>query len=376
MYREKPFPIDMFYPYYNGRKIQKAIKKIFPKDGSNQWIGEGEIVKEFEKKFAEKFNLPYCLMTNSGTSALWLAYDLCNIKEGDEVIVPILTCTLGNIPLLHKKAKIIFADIRQDNLTIDPDDVEKKITKKTKAIVGTTLGGMPLSEKLFKIGKKYKIPVVVDSAQSLGYNKGDYIMYSFQAIKFMTTCDGGMLVTRNKKDHTRARLLRWAGIDREQKAKKNWKAWERRAMTFDIKEPGYKFQPTNLTAMLGLVGLEDIDKIMEHRKRLVEMYKWQLEGVPGIKLLNDEGSTHWLFGILADNRDELAEELEKVGIGTNMVHLRNDLFTIFKPFKNHCPNMDIIHEKYLYLPLHNRLSEKDVFGICQAIKNIQYSLKK
>jgi len=312
-------------------------------------------------------------MTNSGTSALWLAYDLVGIKGGDEVISSALTCSATNIPLLHKKAKIIFADIEQDTLTIDPVDVEKKITKRTKAIIGVTLGGIPLNKKIFKIGKKYKIPVIVDSCQSIGYGEGDYIIYSFQAIKFMNTADGGMLVTRNKKDHKRARLLRWFGIDREQKAKKNWQAWERRTMTFDIEELGYKFQPTNLDAILGIVGLEDIDKVLRERKELVNIYKQELRGVPGIRLLNDKGSTNWLFCILAENRDKIANKLEKVGIGTNTVQTRNDLFKIFGGKRQRLPNMDSIEFKYLYLPLHNRLTKKDVFGICQVIKNIQNS---
>lgn len=376
MYREKPYPIDMFYPYYNGKTIQGAIKKIFPKNWSNQWVGEGKIVEDFEIEFAQKFNLPYCLMTNSGTSALWLIYDLVGLKENDEVISTVLTCTATHIPLLHKKVKIKFADIQPDTLTIDPKDVEKKITKKTKAIIGVTLGGIPLDDKIFRIGRKYNIPVIVDSCQLPGYNKGDYIAYSFQAIKHFTTCDGGMLVCRKKSDYKRAKLLRWFGIDREQKAKKNWQAWQGRKMTFDIKELGYKFQPTNLDAILGLTGLEDFDKIIEEREYLTEIYKWQLRDVPGITLLNDKGSAYWLFGILVENRDKLAKYLEDHGIGTNVVHIRNDVFEIFKKFKTYCPNMDKVHLKYLYLPLHNKLKDKDIMRICRTIKEFSYNEEK
>ncbi len=362
---------DLFYPYYDGKKIQKAIKKIFPKDSSNQWIGEGNLVKKFEDKFAKKFNLPHCLMTNSGTSALWLAYDLVGLEEGDEVISTVLTCTATHIPLLHKKVRIKFADIQPDTLTIDPTNVEKKITKKTRAIIGVTLGGIPLNERIFKIGRKYNIPVIVDSCQSIGYNKGDYIAYSFQAIKQITTCDGGMLICRNKKDHKRARLLRWFGIDREQKAKKGWQAWQGRKMTFDIQELGYKFQPTNLDAMLGLTGLEDFNKVTKHRKKLAGVYRQQLQGLPGIKLLNDKRSACWLFGILVDNRDKFAKALENQGIGTNVVHLRNDIYKIFGGKRLNLPNMNKVEFNYLYLPLHNRLKKKDILKICQIIKNIK-----
>ncbi len=363
---------DLFYPYYNGKKIQRAIKKIFPEDRNNQWIGQGDLVDKFEEKFSKKFNLSYCLMTNSGTSALWLAYDLVRIKEGDEVISPVLTCTATHIPLLHKKAKIIFADIQPNTLTIDPNDVEKKITNKTKAIIGATLGGIPLDDKIFKIGRKYKIPVIVDSSQSIGYNKGDYIIYSFQAIKHITTCDGGMLVCRKKSDYKRAKLLRWFGIDRKKKAKKNWQAWQGRKMTFDIQELGYKFQPTNLDAALGLIGLKDVDRILKHRKSLVSIYRQELQELPNIKLLNDKGSTHWLFGILVNNRGKFAKTLENKGVGTNVVHLRNDVFKIFGGKRRNLPNMSKVEFHYLYLPLHNRLDKKDILEICQIIKNIKY----
>lgn len=367
----KPYPIDLFWPAYNGKRIQEEIKKFFPEDGSNQWLGQANLVDKFEKKFEEKFNLPYCVFVNSGTSALWLAYHLIGIEEGDEVISTVLTCTATQMPILHKKAKVVFADVKANDLTIDPDDVEKKITDKTKAIVAVTLGGIPIDEKIFKLGKKYNIPVVVDSCQSIGYDKGDYIIYSFQAIKHITTCDGGMLVCRKKKDYKRAKLLRWFGVDREKKIKKNWKAWEKRKMTFDIDEPGFKFQPTDLDALLGLVALEDLNKLMKHRKKLAKMYRKELSGVNGITLLDDKGTTNWLFCVLVDNRDELAEELEKVGIGTNMVHLRNDIYKFLGGKRQDLPNMNKIEDRYLYLPLHNRLTEAEVFGICTIIKNIQ-----
>jgi len=360
--------IDMFYPFYNGKEIQKAIKKFFPEDMSNKWIGQAKLVDEFEEKFKEKFGLSYCLMTNSGTSALWLAYHLVGISEGDEVITPVLTCTATQMPLMHMKARIVFADIKPNNLTIDPKDVEKKITKKTKAIVGTTLGGIPLDEKIFQIGEKYKIPIIVDSCQSLGYNKGDYICYSFQAIKHITTCDGGMLVVKNKDQYKRAKLLRWFGIDREQKTKKGWKNWERRKMTFDIEEPGFKFQPTDLDALLGLIGLKDIDKTMWHRQKLVDAYKSQLKGIPGIKLFDDEGSTNWLFGILVENRDKLAKKLEEAGIETNVVHLRNDIFKVLGGKRKNLPGMNKVEFNYLYLPLHQNMAIQDVNYIIKLIK--------
>lgn len=367
----KKYKYDLFFPYYNGRLIQKEIKKFFPEDGSNQWIGQATKVDEFEEKFGKKFGFKHCLMTNSGTSALWLAYDMVGIKEDDEVIVTVLTCTATQMPLLHKKAKIVFADIEPNTLNIDPQDVEKKITNKTKAIVAVTLGGIPINNNLFKIAKKHNIPVIVDSAQSIGYNKGDYIMYSFQAIKQFTTCDGGMLVCKKKKDHERAKLLRWFGIDREQKQKDNWQAWQGRTMTFDIIEPGYKFQPTDLDALIGLIGLSEFDKLIKHRKKLVDIYKKELSGIDSISFLDDNGSTYWLMGIFVEDRDEFAKYMDDAGIGTNLVHLRNDIFKILGGKRQNLPNMNKVEPYYIYLPLHNRLKEDDIYKICQVIKSFK-----
>ena len=216
--------INLFHPYYNGKKIQKAMKSMFPGNRSNRWLGQGPKVDEFEKKFGEKFNYKYCLALNSGSAALELAYHLIGLKEGDEVIYPVLTCTATGIPLLRRGVKIIFADINEDNWTIDVEDIKRKITKKTKAIVAVTLGGLPINPEVAKIARKYKIPLVIDACQSLGVSEkfGDYICYSLQAIKHFTTGDGGFLVVRNKKLYKRAKKLRWFGIDREKRVRNNF----------------------------------------------------------------------------------------------------------------------------------------------------------
>jgi perosamine synthetase len=304
----------------------------------------------------------YSLMVNSGTSALELSYHLLGLGLGDEVIVPVLDCTAGQMGLLRRGVKIVFADIT-DNLTIDPKDVERKITGRTRAIVGVHLGGIEFSKELNKIASKHCIPLIVDSSQHHAPCTGDYICYSFQAIKHITTCDGGILVLNNESEYNRAKLLRWFGIDRELKAKHNYQAWEKREMTFDIKEPGFKFQPTDIDACFGIASLPYLDSVIAYRRDLSYYYK---EHLP-ICCTPIFGGSCWTFGIFCDRRDELAEFLTASGIEVNLIHLRNDIFKVFGGKRLDLPKMNSKEERYLYLPLNTEVSIPDVDYICDKI---------
>lgn len=357
--------IPLFYPYIPKEKILKEIEDTL----NGRWLGQGPKVNKFEKRFGEVFSYEYPLMLNSCTSALELSYHLIGIKEGDEVIVPILDCTAGQMGLKRKGVNIVFADI-DENLNIDPDDVERKITSKTKAVVGVHLGGIPFNSKLNEVCKKHNIPLIVDAAQHFAHCEGDYICYSFQAIKHFTTCDGGMLVLKDESTYKRAKLLRWFGIDRELKEKKNYQAWERREMTFDVYEAGFKFQPTDIDACFGLSAIDDIDQIIEHRRKLAELYVKNLP--PQCKPLC--GGTYWLMGIFAERRDELATYLTSKEIDNNLVHLRNDIYHLFGGTRLNLPNMNSVESKYLYLPLNTKVTEEDVLKICNDIKDFYSSL--
>lgn len=358
--------IPIFWPSYHGKDIQRELGRLFPANMSNRWLGQAHKVDEFEKEFGKKFGYKYCVSVNSGSAALELAYHLVGIGQDDEVIVTVLTCTATTVHLVRHGAKIIFADIKED-LTIDPEDVARKITKKTKAIVAVTLGGIPVDKRIFALGKKHKIPVIVDCAQSVGAvnEPGDYLCYSFQAIKHFTTGDGGMLVVRNKKEDRRARLLRWFGIDREKKIKANWKPYQKRHMTMDIEEPGYKFQMNDIAATLGLVGLANSDRYLKHRQAIADYYRANLQ-YPTIS-----GGTDWIFGILVDDRDRIADQLERAGIETNMVHLRNDIFKPFGGKRWRLPMMNRLEPLYLYIPIHTNMTVKDAKYITTILNKIR-----
>jgi|TARA_B110000438_G_C15736836_1_gene616698 dTDP-4-amino-4,6-dideoxygalactose transaminase len=364
--------VPMFYPHIPKNSI-KSLKKVL----SGRWIGQGPLVDIFEKKFQKKFtnNLP-CIAVGSGTDALHLAYLLAGIKKNDEVICPVFTCTATNIPLLYIGAKIKFADIDPDTLNISIEHVKRLITKKTKAIVFVNYGGLPCNLKeLNKIAKKNKIKLIQDAAQSLGstYNYkpitdySDFTIFSFQAIKHISSGDGGLICFKDKTLEKKAYRMRWFGIDR---LKKQGGTWEN-----DIKEIGFKYQMTDLGACLLLESLKEFKNISSHRKKIFNIYLKKLEKNNSIKIINATGKfTHstWLFTIVTDKKDYLQKKLRLAKIESNQVHFRNDRYSIFKDFiKNKkFPNMDFIEKKYLVLPVHTKMTIADAHYVANMVNKI------
>ncbi len=353
--------IYLFYPHVPN-KLHSMLGDVL----KTRWLGQGPLVDKFEVEIGKKFKLKHPLFVNSGSSALELAYTLLDLKEGDEVVSPVLTCTATNIPLLRRGVKIRWADVDPHTLVATNGTIRNAMTKKTKAVIGVSLGGIKCDLTGFKV------PVVIDACQAIGHNNGDMIAYSFQAIKHFTTADGGLLNVNNKKDYKRAKLLRWFGIDREKKKRSGWQAYKKREMTFDIEEPGFKYQPTDIDATFGLAGLEEYDWILKYRKSIFDHYKRELDGYKGIEVIDGKDNVYWLCGLILHemNRDMFAKRLKDKGIETNMVQLRNDIFTIFGGKRQDLPNLASIEDKYIYIPIHTRITHKDVEYIVDTIKKI------
>ena len=365
--------IVLFYPH-----IPKNSLKSLEKTLSTRWIGQGPMVDRFEKKLSKDFaNNLSVISTGSGTDALHLAYLLANIKKDDEVIAPVFTCTATNIPLLYIGAKIKFADLDKKTMNISVKSVRRLITKKTKAIICVHYGGLPCDLKeLQELASKFKIPLIEDAAHALGaeYNNkkigsvSDFTIFSFQAIKHITTGDGGALCIKNNKLLEKAKRLRWFGIDRK---KKQLGIWEN-----DIKEIGYKYQLSDLGATLGYESLLEFKKILKHRRDIYQIYLDELQKNKNIICVHEESKIKkhaaWFFTILTDQKDFLQKKLRSRGIETNQVHFRNDKYSIFKQFvKNSSfPNMDYIEDKYLVLPVHTKMSLKDAVRVAKEINRI------
>ena len=371
--KESNKTVTLFYPYIP-KNYLSALKKVF----STRWIGQGPLVDKLEKVFSKRFanNLP-SVAVGSGTDALHLAYILADIKKNDEVICPIFTCTATNIPLLYIGAKIKFADIDPKTMNIDIQSVKKLITRKTKAIVFVNYGGLPCDLKeLNAIAKKRKIILIQDAAQSLGakYNNksivkyADYTIYSFQAIKQITSGDGGMLVFKDKKKLKKAYRIRWFGIDRLAKQGGTWEN--------DIKEIGFKYQMTDIGASLLLESIKDFKKIWSHRRKLYKIYETILSKNSSITIMDKKKSgtqhSNWLFTICLKRKDYLQKKLRQNGVETNQVHFRNDRYSIFKSFTKgkKFKNMDLVENNYLVLPIHPKVKLSDAKRISNLIMKI------
>lgn len=361
--------ILLFHP-----NIPKNAEKYISEVLQSRWIGQGPKVEKFESIFDNKFSNPCkSLAVGSGTDALHLAYLLADINEGDEVIVPVFTCTATNIPLLYIGAKIVFCDIDQ-NLNIDVNAIEELITEKTKAIVCVHYGGLPCDmDKIWDLAQRYDLKVIEDNAHALGAtykgeiigSQSDFSMFSFQAIKHVTTGDGGMLTIKDPNLVEKAKRLRWFGIDRLKKQKGIWDN--------DINEIGFKYQMTDLSAALGIASMEEFDEHLMHRQKLYKLYRNLLKNTNGIRVIGgeyeDREHAAWLLTAEVDNREDFMRHLRKYNIESSQVHYRNDRYSIFGgrdegKFKK----MDEMEERYIVLPLHAKVTEADVKYIADVIK--------
>lgn len=363
--------IPLFYPF-----IPKNVKHEINDTLKTRWIGQGPKVEKFEKVFKKKFlyNKFEALSVGSGTDALHLAYLLAGINRGDEVLVPVFTCTATNIPLLYLGAKIVFVDVDPETMNLNLQDLKKKITSKTKAIVCVDYGGVPNDYfELNKICKKNNIKLISDAAHSLGSKYcgkysctySDFTIFSFQAIKTLTTADGGMLIIKNKKLLKKAKRLRWFGIDRSKKQRGIWEN--------DIKEIGFKYQMNDIAACFGLSAMQEIDTVIRKRNHLFQVYEKNITN-KNIKIIGKSKdkkyfNSSWLITILVKkNRIKLMKKLRENGIESAQVHYRNDRYSIFGKIQR-MKEMDKIEDKYLVLPLHTKIKTQDVKRICAVINS-------
>ncbi len=335
-------------------------------------IAEGDYVYKFEELFTNKFKYQNGIATSSGTAALHMALLSLGSNDGDEVITTPMTAEPTNLSILQSGLKPIFADIDINTGNIDPSSVESKITKKTKAIMVVHYAGYPADMvQINKIAKKHKLAIIEDCAHSIGAlinNKyvgkfSDFSIFSFQAVKHITTFDGGFLLFRDNKLHEKLKRLRWFGL---------LKGADRTKPS--ITDIGFKYNMSNISAALGILQIDRIDSIIESNRRCAEFYDTHLNNFDFIKLVDIKNTfpTYWLYTIKVENSDDFIKYLNKNYVGASKVHIPNNYHPIFKD--NALPNTDIFYEKLVHIPCGSWVSDSDLNYILQVIKNYAASI--
>lgn len=358
--------IPLVKPYIAPRdEMMPQLEKIL----YSGYIAAGETVDEFEQKFGEYIENKNILALNSGTAALHIALLLMNIGPGDEVISTAMTAEPTNTTIAITGAKVVWADVDVRTGLLDPNAVREKITEHTKAIMLVHYAGMVCDMNEFnKISKEYNIPIIEDTAHALGsrYNgklvgaNSRYTCFSFQAIKHMTTVDGGAISFTDESEMVEARKLRWFGLDKKVSRLHN-----------DIKRAGYKYGMNNVNAMIGLVQMEHVRDIINRHIENGKYYDRALQGIPGVELIpyysNTEPS-YWLYTMKVENRDEFCKMLQEHGITASQLHHRSDTHSVFEQSKCELPALDDFYSKFVHIPCGWWVSDEDREYIVEIIK--------
>jgi perosamine synthetase len=338
---------------YMDKDVMKPLEQVL----FSGFIGEGSKVVEFENLVKNKLGVKNVLTVNNGTAGLHLAYQmLINYDPNAEVIASPMTCSATLTPIIANRGKIVWADIDPITGNISPEDIEKKITKNTKAIVAMHWGGMPCDlDAISIIASRYGIPVIEDAAHAMGSmwageyigNHSDFTMFSLQAIKHITSVDGGLLVVRGQDFYDRAKLLRWYGISREVKDVNDLRC------ELDISETGHKMHMSDVTAVIGMENFKHLDEIVLKHQENARYYDsfFESHGISFSKNHPKAESSYWLYTIHAANRDTLMDQLKKEGIMSSKVHTRNDVHSAFGAFKADLPNVGKFQDTHLCIPV-------------------------
>lgn len=361
-----------FFTTHISKKAKENINKVL----DTTFVSAGKVADEFENELYNTLGLANPVSVNSGTSALHLGLEVAGVGHGDEVILPTQTFVASGLVIMMTGATPVFADIQYETGNIDPKSVKKKITENTKAIMPVHWAGYPCDmDKINRIAKENNLFVIEDAAHALGATyKGkpigsisDFTAFSFQAIKHLTTGDGGALCCLDENHYHEARNRRWFGIDRE--GSKPSILGER---VFDIDKVGFKYHMNDVAAAVGLGNLEEFPSHLKRRSEIAAIYRKELSNLSGLQLLDykdDRKSAYWLFTILVENRLDFIKKMKDQGIPVSVVHQRIDRFSVFGGKTPGLMNQEKFDEYQIAIPIHSDLSADDIHKIINTVKS-------
>lgn len=334
------------------------------------YFGMAAKVTEFEAELARYLQATHVIATNNGTDALHLAIDALGIGSGDEVIVPSLTFVASFQAVSATGATPVACDVRQDDLLMDVQDVMRRITPRTKAIMPVHYASNPCDmDALLDLGKHRNIRIIEDAAHALGSDYkgrrigsfGDVACFSFDSIKNITCGEGGAVACRDAGLAEVMRRKRLLGMERKSHASTSWKE---RSWKFDVATQGYRYHMSNINAAIGLAQMRKLDGFIARRRQICKRYDAAFAQCPGLRLLSvnyDEVAPHiYVVRVLKDRRDALMDYLKQRNIETGINYVPNHLHSFYAQEGLSLPVTEQAYAEILTLPLHCGLSDEDV----------------
>lgn len=342
------------------------------------WLATGPKTAQFEKTFAAFLGVQHAVAVNTCTSALHLAVKLLRLEQGTEVVTTPVTFVATNAVLLYEGLTPVFADVDPRTGNVTPEKVAARLTPRTGAIMLTHMAGYACDLDGFQqLGKLRNLPIIEDCAHACGARykgarvgaSGNLCAFSFDAIKNLTTGDGGMLIARTAGEEQRSRDLRNMGLTRNAFQRLNELQGSKRSWEYEVADIGHRYHMNDIQAALGLSQLRDLDAGNAHRRKIAARYDRLLGKVPGVKLPEyepDRECSYHLYAVLVGSRDALAEKLIERGVSIGVHYSRNDLYPIFRCAD--VPNADYFCTHVLSLPMHLDLTDEEIDYVCNIIR--------
>ena len=371
--------IDIFKPSLGKEEI-KEIEKVF----ESNWIGKGEHVKIFEENFAKSLNKScnHFLSTTSCTEGIMLSGDLFDLNVNDEIIVPTISFPSIGSAIIYKNAKIVFCDVDKRSLNVTAQNIEEKITSKTKAVFITHYGGVPCDmDPILKLCNRNNIIIIEDSACSVrSFYKdkacgtiGDMGIWSFDAMKTLSTGDGGMIYLKSEDLKIIAEESLYLGLPSKQKSgidsstsNTNW--WE-----FEMNRPGRRAIMNNITAAIGNIQLKKLNGFLGRREKIFNLYQTSFSDLDWLRtppeISENCRSSFYFYWVQTERRDDLARYLLKNDVYSTFRYWPLNKVELFKDYvdKTKLSNTDYISAQTLNIPIHHSLSDSDVSKIIDLI---------
>ncbi|WP_421346408.1 DegT/DnrJ/EryC1/StrS family aminotransferase [Aeromonas veronii] len=368
--------IQLFVPTFRVEECLEQVRECLEKG----WTGLGFKTQQIEEEWKKYTGLPHAHFLASNTVGLHLAFHMFKSEQGwqddDEVITTPLTFVSSNHAILYENLKPVFADVDQ-HLCLDPVDVEKKITSKTKAIIFVGLGGnVGQYNKIREICDRYNLKLILDAAhmsgtrfngKHVGYD-ADVTIFSFQAVKNMPTADSGMICFKNEEDDARARKLCWLGINKDTFARTTTQGAYK--WMYDVEEVGFKYHGNSIMAGLALVSLKYLDRDNAYRRQLAQWYEElfvENDKIKTIPMAEGCESSRHLFQIRISNRDEVMLALHEHDVYPGVHYRDNTAYRMYAHGAGMCPESHKASDEILSLPMHMGVSRQDVEFVAELI---------